>query len=317
MLRAIVSRGLQALAVAAGVVTLAFVLVHAAPGDPFAAALEYPGVTEAVRARWRAQFGLDASLAEQYARWWGALLRGDLGWSHTAGRPVRDVLAGALPATVLLGGTGLGMGAALGMVLGAWQAARAGSRGDRWSSAAMLTVMSVPEYVVATLAVSLLAVRWPLLPVGGMSSLDGGGLADRVRHLVLPATVLALAVAPVVSRVQRAALREVLDEPFIRTARAKGASDARILVAHAWRASLPPVLALGGMLLPVVVGGAVFVERVFAWPGMGMAILEAVSGRDYHLVLAGVLALSLGVTAGSFLADVATLWADPRQRDPA
>lgn len=315
MLRAAVLRGGQAAVVAVVVVTLAFGLVHLAPGDPFASALEFPGVTDAVRARWRDAYGLDAPPAEQYLRWWSALARGDLGWSHGAARPVRDVLADALPPTLLLGGTGLTLGLAGGVLLGIWQAARPDRRLARGSELLLLALLAVPDFVLATIALGTLTVRWPLFPVGGLSSLDGGDLADRLRHLMLPALVLALAVVPLVAQVQRAALREVLDAEFVRTARAKGAGELRVLLRHAWRASLPAVLALTGALLPVVVGGAVFVERVFAWPGMGLTILEAIGARDYHLVLAGVLVLSLGVTVGSALADVAALWADPRQRE--
>ncbi|MGI8508894.1 MAG: ABC transporter permease [Gemmatimonadaceae bacterium] len=317
----IASRLAQALVVVATVATLVFVLIHVAPGDPFSAAIDNPNVTEAIRARWRASYGLDRPLAEQYVRYLTSLAHGDLGWSFSMRRPVLDVLSDALPNTLLLAGTALLLGFGGGIVLAVAQARHVGSRTDRMLGAVSLFFYAMPDFWLALMVMLIFAYWLPVFPVAGATDPvmhDYMGLAarilDRVRHLVLPAATLALLTAAGVARYQRAELLRVIPDDFVRTARAKGVAEGRILTRHVLRNALIPTVSLLGLSFSVLFTGAVFVERVFAWPGMGWVILNAVATRDYPLVTAGVIVSAATVTVGSLLADLLYTVADPRVR---
>jgi peptide/nickel transport system permease protein len=298
------------------------VLAHLAPGDPFSAAIENPSVTPEVRARLRAAWGLDRPLPEQYVRWLGSVARGELGHSLSQHRPVRAAIADAVPPTLLLAGTGLLAAFAIGITLGAWQAARRGRPAERLTSAATLALAAVPDFWLALVAMLAFAYWLPIFPVSGMIDAGdhdylslAGRMADRVHHLVLPATVLAALTAAGIARYQRAALLDALGEDWARTARAKGVTERAVVLRHALRNALGPTLALVGLSLPALAGGAVFVEKVFAWPGMGLLTLNAVASRDYPLIMGCVLAGSALVALGSLLADALAALVDPRMRD--
>lgn len=321
MLALIARRTFAALVIAWLVATFTFALLHAAPGEPFAALREDPRITAEMAARIRAQYGLDRPLGEQYVRYMGRLVRGDLGESFLQRRPVRAVLADALPNTLLLMSVALVLAFAAGVALGTWQAYRRGSRFDRATGAFSLTLASVPEYLLAIGLLSFFAYLWPLFPTGGMadpvmsrfySPLQR--VADVAHHVALPAATLALILGSVVARYQRAALLDVLPDDFVRTAHAKGVSPRRVLFVHALRNALLPTITLIGLLFPSLVGGAVFVETVFSWPGMGRSIVDGLVARDYPLVVGSVVVGSLFVVAGGLLADLAAHVADPRTR---
>lgn len=309
--------------------TAAFLLVHLAPGDPIAAAYDAPSISEAMRQHWRAVYGLDRPLAEQYARWLVAAVRGDFGLSIADARPVADILADALPNTLLLVGTSLVLGFALGIGAGVAQAAlrQRGGRGvhaDRALGALTVFLYSLPEFWLALGLFVAFTLVVPILPSSGIR--DAGvydymtpleRLRDRAAHLVLPSVTLAVGVIAVVARHQRAALLEVAREDFLRTARAKGLRERAILGRHALRNALIPVITLLGLALPALVGGVVFVERIFGWPGMGSVAVEAVAKRDYAVVAAVVVVGSAAVTVGALVADVLHALADPRLREPA
>lgn len=317
----VAARLAQAVLVIATVATLVFVLIHSAPGDPFAAALDNPNVTEAVRAHWRTAYGLDRPLGEQYVRYIANVARGDLGWSFSMHRPVLDVLGDALPNTLILAGCALLLGFSGGIALAVAQARRAGSRTDRALGAVSMLFYAIPDFWLALMLMLIFAYWLPVLPAAG--AVDpvmhdymslGARALDRARHLVLPALTLALLSAAGVARYQRAELLRVLPDDFVRTARAKGVSERRILTRHVLRNALIPTVSLLGLSLPVLFTGAVFVERVFAWPGMGWVVLNAVSTRDYPLVTAGVIVAAATVTLGSLVADVLYAVVDPRTR---
>jgi peptide/nickel transport system permease protein len=321
MLRFLVRRVLQALLVIWLAVSVAFVLLQAAPGEPLAYLLEDPRAGVEVHRVLLARYGLDRPLAAQYGSFLAAAARGDFGISLSQARPVSAVIAESLPNTILLAAAALGLGFALGIGLGTAQGARRGSLFDRVSSALALVVAALPEFWLGTLALLLLAVRWPIFPAAGMTdpvfyySLGPAGrLLDILRHLALPALTLAVIVGAAISRYQRAALLEVLPEPFMRTARAKGLPWRQAVYRHALRTALLPVITLGGLALPATIGGAVFVEQIFSWPGMGRVVVEAVQSRDYPLVLGCVIVTSVLVSAGALLADVLQRLADPRLR---
>lgn len=317
MRRILFRRAAQATVVVWLVVTTCFALIRLAPGDPFFAGLDASDVPPETAALMREQFGYDRPVTEQYVRFVAGLARGDLGWSHSRSRPVAEVLAEVLPNTLLLMGTALLVGFVAGVTLGAWQGWRDGPLA-RFTDRVALVVLSIPDFVLALLLALGPALAWGLFPVGGMRTEFGpGGLAgvlDLLRHLALPAGTLALLIAAIVARHQRVAMLGVRDAEFIRAARATGIPERRILIRHALRNALTPVLTVMGVLLPTLVGGAVLVERVFAWPGMGRTIVDAVSFRDYPLVAGGVIVTSVGVVFGTLLADLAVAWADPRLR---
>ena len=324
MLRLIVSRGAQAAVVVFLVATLAFVLIHLAPGDPFSAALSDPSLSPETIAQQRALWGYDQPLLVQFGRWTTNLMRGEFGWSIMRARPVRDVLLETIPNTLILMGTALALGLTGGVALGTWQAARRGTVAERASGALALVLLSVPEFLVALGALTVLALGLRWFPVGRMIEPAmhetygfAGRVGDVLSHLALPAGLLAVLLASAISRYHRSAMLSVLPEEFIRTARAKGAGESRVLARHALRNALGPVIAIAGLLLPALLGGAVFVEKIFNWPGMGLTMVEAVGRRDYPLILAGVLVGSVMVALGGAAADVLAWLTNPRNRNIA
>jgi peptide/nickel transport system permease protein len=299
--------------------TLTFFLIHAAPGEPFAGLLDDPRATPEMQAAWRERYGLDRPLAEQYQQFFSSIVSGEFGNSFTYQRPVIDVLGDAVPRTLLLMGTALVLGFAAGIALGTLQGSRSGGWFDRLTGGAAVLVASLPDFWLAMLALLLFAGTW--FPAQGFISPTLGLNApfvtrafDVLSHLVLPAGTLALLIAATVSRYQRASLMEVLPNPWVRTARAKGVGERAVMFHHALRNALLPVITFGGLAVPALLGGAVFVEATFAWPGMGSLAVQAVGDRDYPLVLAIVILSSAIVVLGATAADLAHAAADPRQR---
>lgn len=319
MAHRVAARIAQAIVVLWVVATLAFVLIHAAPGDPFG--FDAPNVTPAVRAAQRAQFGYDRPLSVQYALWLGSLARGDLGYSTSLHEPVRTALAGALPRTLYLMAVALLASFALGIAIAVYQVRRPGTRRARWLGTAALFCYALPDFWLALVLLLVFAYWWPVLPAGHpFDVVMHGHLApwpaftDRLRHLVLPALTLTLLTTAAVARFQRHELLDVLPLDFVRTARAKGLDERRVIGRHVLRNALMPTISLLGLSLPALLGGSVFVETVYAWQGMGWLTVTAIGMRDYPLVLAGVLAGTVLVMIGNLAADVAYLAADPRLR---
>jgi peptide/nickel transport system permease protein len=311
----------QAAVIVAFVATISFALIHLAPGDPFTAAMDNPSVSHVVRDNLRAQYGFDRPLPEQFARYLTQLARGELGWSFSHNRPVRDVLAHALPNTLLLMSIALIGSFGLGILVAVIQVSRRGSLTDRVLSATSLLFLSMPDFWLAILALLAFTYWLPIFPVGG--AVDpvmheymglGGRILDRLKHLVLPVLTLTLLASASVARYQRAALLDVLPADYIRTARLKGLTERAILRRHALRNATLPIISLIGLSFPALLTGAVFIERVFAWPGMGYALVNAIESRDYPLVVGAVIIGSVMVMLGSFLADMLYAWADPRLR---
>jgi peptide/nickel transport system permease protein len=319
--RYVAGRLLQATIVVLLVTTVTFILVHLAPGDPIAVALDRPGVTEEVRQRYRAEFGLDRPVAEQYLRWVGNALRGELGYSFHFRRPVADVIADALPRTLLLVGLALALSFALGIVVAVLQSERPGGARDRWLGRALLVLYSVPDFWLALVMLILFAYRLPIFPPSGIVDAvlhdymsPAERLVDRLEHLVLPVATLTLLATAAISRHQRNALLEVMPSDWMRTAIAKGLSRRRAVRRHALRNALLPSITLAGLYLPALVSGALLIEKVFSWPGMGLLAADAIAFRDYPLITAAVLVTSVAVALGALLADLASAAADPRIR---
>jgi peptide/nickel transport system permease protein len=309
-----------ALAIVFAVVTLAFFVIHLAPGTPFVPSGDRP-LDPAVEAGLRARFGLDRPLPTQYVSYLGAVARGDLGESFSQQRPVRLALREAVPNTLVLAASALAIDLLLGLAIGALQAAYARRRLDTVLTHTTLFVYSLPTFWLGLVLLLVFGQTLHWFPVGGVtdpvlyeSLSPAGRLLDRVRHLALPALTLGLVGAAGTARFQRAALLEALSQGFVKTARAKGLTESRVLLAHALRNALLPTITLMGLALPFLLTGSVVVETVFAWPGMGKLAADAVLSRDYPVVTATTLTASVLVVAGSLLADVLYAVADPRVR---
>jgi peptide/nickel transport system permease protein len=308
------------------VVTITFALVRLAPGDA-AALLIPPGASAADVARLRSELGLDQPVVVQYARWVGNLLRGDLGESFMLRRPVAAVLKDALPVSLGLGGASIALTFALGVPIGIAQAARRGRPLDHLLTVVTTAVYAAPTYWLALALVAVFtygAAVWGLppsmrLPAFGVrtpgAELSGlPALLDVVRHSVLPVSILAAVGAAGVARYARSSVADILGQDFVRTARAKGASGGRLYARHVLANVLPPLVVLFALALPGVVAGSVFVESVFAWPGMGRAMVTAIQARDYPVVMGATVAYAALVIAANMAAEVALPALDPRRR---
>jgi peptide/nickel transport system permease protein len=320
MLARLGRRLLAGLAVVLGVVTLTFLLLHLAPGDPIAIMLG-PAATAEQRIAQRTVLGLDRSLPAQFATWLSRFARGDWGNSIAKGQPVRALLGTAWRETAWLVALSLLLSYLAGLAIGAVQAARSGSRLDAFLSVSTVTLFAMPGYWLGVMLVLVFTYWARLLPAFGTAGLDSdylhgaSWLIDRLRHLALPLATLTLIGIGGAARFVRGAMLDMLSQPFIVTARAKGLRPRRVVGHHALRNALGPVVTLLGLSLPVLFSGAVFVEAVFAWPGVGRVLVEAVRARDYPVVMAATAISAVLVVAGNLIADVLAAWVDPRVRE--
>jgi peptide/nickel transport system permease protein len=300
-------------------VVLLFLLTHLLPGDPLSRLAEGRPLGADEIAALRARYGLDRPLLSQLGAFLAGLVRGDLGTSIEYGRPVRELLMERLPATLLLGGTVLLLNFSVGLWLGVRQAVRKGSLEDRWLGTLSLAGYATPSFWLGLVLAWLVGVEWRLLPAGGMRDplAESGGLAgaaDVLRHLALPALTLCVVSIAATMRYQRDAMLDALRLPCVVTARAKGVDEGAVVWRHAWRNALFPVLTLFGLWLPVLVTGSVFVEAVFAWPGLGSLAASAVGNRDYPLLMGASILVAVVVVVANLLADLAYAALDPRVR---
>jgi peptide/nickel transport system permease protein len=302
-------------------VVLMFVLMRLAPGDPLSRMQDDRAMSAAEIAKTRAIFNLDQPIHRQFVAFVKGVFRGNLGLSIEYGLPVNTLLASHIVPTLLLGGATILLNFTVGLWLGVRQAVRRGSREDRVLTTLSLAGYATPSFWLALVLAWLVGIKLGWLPVAGMKnpllSPDAPWLAralDIGAHLILPALTLSIVTIAGTMRYQRTALLEVLRLPYIGTARAKGIAEPAVIWRHAWRNALFPVITLFGLWLPLLVTGSVFVEMVFAWPGLGSLAANAASSRDYPLVMgAALLAAGLVVTA-SLLTDLAYALLDPRVR---
>jgi peptide/nickel transport system permease protein len=295
--------------------------MRAAPGDPLVRVDSDRPISPREIAALRARYGLDQPIGTQFAAFLGGVIRGDLGVSIEYGRPVTALLAERLPATLLLGGSVLLLNFTVGLWLGVRQAVARGGREDRWLTTLSLAGYAMPSFWLGLVLAWLLGIHWRIFPAAGMedpllSSEAGvvGHATDILRHLVLPVVTLSVVSIAATMRHQRSAMLEVLRLPYIMTARAKGLSEHQVTWRHAWRNALFPVITLFGLWLPILVSGSVFVEAVFAWPGLGSLAAGAVGSRDYPLLMGTSLLVAGLVVASGFITDVAYAVMDPRVR---
>ena len=309
---------LQGIALVLAVVVLNFLLVHAAPGDPVETiAGASGGMSDELKAQLRTQYGLDRPLPVQLGVYLGKVLQGDLGYSYFFNLPVSQLILERLPATLLLVVTAVLASFLVGTAMGVL----ASRRPNGWLSQ-LITVLSMvgfaaPVFWTGMMLVILLAAVWPIFPISGLRSVDATatGLAllpDVLHHLVLPATTLALVYLAQYSRLSRASMLDVLGSDYIRTARAKGLADRVVLYKHALRNAVLPVVTVLGLQFGNVLAGAILVETVFNWPGLGRLAFESVLRRDYPTILGVLLFSSIVVIAMNLLTDLCYRLIDPR-----
>lgn len=314
-------RLLHVLVVVAISTSLGFFVLHIVPGNPLGMNTEQAGRSAAAREQLQARYGLDQPISQQYASYVRNAVTGDWGASLSNGRPVVDALREALANSLMLSGTGLVLAIVVGMCIGALQGWRPRSFAGQALGGTLTALYVVPEFIVAIILIAIFAYRFALFPIGGsmdpVLSVVGSTseqMRDRLWHLTLPAVTLAIGWGAAIARQQRNSLVEITGEDFVRTARAKGLSERAIFLRHALPASLTPVVIVIGLMLPVLVGGAVVVETVFAWPGLGSLLLKAISSRDYPLVSGAIVLTGVVVASGSLLTDAVLVALNPRLR---
>lgn len=308
----ILKRLLAAIPVLFGLSIIVFLIMALIPGDPATAILGAFATPENV-ARINRDLGLDQPLYIQYFIWITNVLQGDFGRSYILNRPVLDEILERFSATLILAGTSLVICTILGLLAGIVSAVRQFTWVDRVITFVVLIGISMPSFFLGLLLIIVFAVQWRLLPPSGMFAVFGGGdLPDLIRHLILPATTLAVVATGVVARLTRASMLEVLRQDYVRTARAKGLNERTVIYKHAFKAALVSVVPVIGIQAGFVLGGAVYIETVFQWPGIGAMLVKAISTRDILLVQGGVLLVAASYVLFNLLADVAQSLLDPR-----
>ncbi len=299
--------------------TVNFVLPHLAPGDPTDyLAGELNGLNEANRERLRAEYDLDGPLVSQYGRYWRALLHGDLGHSIRHGRPVAAVIAGRLPWTVLLVGTAAVLSTLLGVMAGIAAALRRGRRRDVGLVFGLLTLDAMPGFWTGMILIAIFSSHLRWLPSFGSVALDSAGglawLGAVARRLVLPVMTIVLATVGATFLLTRASMLSVLDKPYMYMAEAKGLTPRAVIYHHALRNALLPVYTNLTLSLGLLLSGAVVVETVFSYPGIGRLVYEAVTARDYPVLRGAFLLITVGVVTANLIADLTYPLLDPRVR---
>lgn len=314
-------RALQYLLVFIVAVTLNFLLPRFMPGNPLAliAGVDVGLLSPEQRAQIIANSGLDQPLLAQYFAYWGDLFRLDFGFSFRQNRPIIDMIAERLPWTLLITGASLVVSALIGIVLGAASAWRRGRPTDVGTLSLMIALESLPSFWLGMLLVSIFAVQlgWlpsfgAITPAGRLEGMDA--VLDVVSHAILPVVTLSVLSVPGVYLTMRYSMLSVLGEDFIRTARAKGASERRVLFRHVARNALAPVVTVLALRLGYAFGGTVVIETVFSYPGLGRLVFESVSGRDYPVMQATFLVFTVAVLLANLLADLLYPLLDPRTR---
>jgi peptide/nickel transport system permease protein len=317
----VLRRAAQALPLVLGLIVFTFGLVHLAPGDPaLMLAGEAGGTTAEILAAVRAEYGLDKSLPAQLAIYLGKVAVGDLGYSYAYRRPVIEMVAERVPATALLVGTATVLAIVAGVGLGVLAACRPTSILVASVDVLSLFGFATPIFWTGIMLLLLFSVHLPWFPSHGMSTIGAptaglvGAALDVGHHLVLPAVTLGVVYMALYSRLMRASMQSVLGADFIRAARAKGLSERAIVAKHALRNAFLPVLTVAGIQIGQVLAGAILVETVFGWPGMGRLLLDAIFRRDYPLLIGIVILSSVVVIVVNLVTDLLYGILDPRIR---
>ena len=308
----IAKRLLAAIPVLLGLSIIVFLIMAMIPGDPATAILGSYATPENVE-KLNRDLGLDKSLPQQYLIWLGNLLQGDMGRSYALNRPVLDEVLERFSATLILAGTSLVLCTIFGLLAGIVSAVRQFGWADRIVTLFVLIGISIPSFFLGLLLILLFAVQLRMFPASGMYAIYGGGdLPDLLYHLFLPAVTLAVVATGVIARLTRTAMLEVLRQDYIRTARAKGLNERQVIYVHALKAAMVSVVPVIGLQAGFVLGGAVYIETVFQWPGIGRMLVTAISTRDILLVQGGVIVVAASYVLFNLVTDVVQHLLDPR-----
>ncbi len=307
-------RSMQTLPLLVGIAAISYLFMRLAPGGPLALMAHNPRMTQAQLDNIKANLGLDKPVGVQFALWLGGLLRGDWGYSYVDGRPVLQVILERAPATIELMGAGFLIAFALAVPIGLLAAARPYGVFDHVTTVLAFCALSMPVFWVGLLLQLLFAVRLGALPSAGMYDAAANTVTpgDALRHLILPACALGLGGVAGWSRYTRGALLDVMGQDFIRTARAKGLTGARVTLTHAMRNALIPLVTVIALDLPAYAVGAVVIEDVFSWPGLGRLFVSSLEARDYPVDMGLIVISSVLIIVGNLIADLAYGWLDPR-----
>ena len=313
MTRYVAGRLLESLVVLAIMSFVIYGLIGLMPGDPIDIMVQAdPNLTRADAARLKGLYGLDKPLHERYANWLGAALGGDFGYSRVHNRPVLDVLGPRMLNTLLLMGLSFVASLAIALPVGIYSALRPYSLRDYAINFAALAGISVPVFWFALMLIYLFSVAWGVLPAGGMQTIGIDSVLDRARYLVLPVVTLSLASAGGFTRFARASMMETMRHDYIRTARAKGLGERRVVLKHALRNALIPVVTIVALSFGSLFSGALITETMFSYLGMGKLIYDSIMGNDFNVALVSLLFATMLTLLSNLLADVCYAWLDPR-----
>lgn len=323
MLKYTVKRLLMMIPALLGITVVSFVVMHLAPGRPTDMMTDMnPQVTLEAKQRLIELYGLDKPIHEQYINWLTRLARLDFGRSFSPDRrPVLDKIAERLPVTLALNAASMAIILALSLPIGVWSAVRAGGVFDRAFTVLLFIGFAAPSFWLALLAMRFFGVEMGWLPISGLSSLNYaqmsffGGIIDLASHLALPLVISTIGGLAGLSRYMRSTMLEVIRQDYLTTARAKGLPERLVIVKHALKNALIPVITILGLSVPGLIGGSVIMESIFAIPGLGQLFYGAVMSRDYPLVMGGLVIGAALTLLGNLLADLAYAWVDPRVRD--
>lgn len=308
----ILKRLISAIPVLLGITIIVFLIMSLIPGDPATAILGSYATPENVE-KLNRDLGLDKPMVQRYFIWLGNMLTGDFGRSFSLNRPVIDEVVERFNATLILAGTAFILCSVLGVLAGVFSAARQYGFVDKAITFVVLIGISVPSFFLGMMMILLFAVNLRWLPVSGMFAIYGGGdLPDLLKHLIMPALALAAVATGVIARLARSAMLEVLRQDFIRTARAKGVLERRVIMGHALRAAMVSIIPVLGIQAGFVLSGAVYIEIVFQWPGVGRMLVDAILKRDLLLVQGGVVFVAACYVIFNIAVDVAQSLLDPR-----
>lgn len=316
MFNYILRRLLVSIPILIGITMIVFFIASQMPGDAVLAMIstDTPQAEDLVKLR-RGQLGLDLPIYEQYGRWVGQLLHGNLGYSFQSGESVISVIAARLPATLELMGVALLIAIVLGVFLGVVSALKQYSLLDYSFTFFGFAGISIPDFFLGMVLVYVFSIELGLLPSSGISTAgDAYSLSDNLRHLILPAFALGLARTASFMRYTRASVLEVMNNDYVRTARAKGLGERLVTTRHILRNALIPVVTVIGITLPTLFGGAVIIEVIFQWAGIGLMFINAVTGRDSPVIMGYVLLSAVIVLASNLLTDITYSVLDPRIR---
>ena len=315
MLQFILKRLLHAVPLLIGVSIIGFAMMHLAPGGPLAVYTLNPTITAQDIARIKQIFGLDQPMYIQYFKWAYGIFTGNWGYTFFGGRPVLNVILERVPATFILMGSGMSLAIIIGMLIGILGAVRRYSVFDYLATTGAMVALSFPTFWFGLMTIFFFSLKLGWLPSGGMFTLGGDeGILDLVVHLVLPAVVLALVLVAQWSRYTRSSFLEVINQDYIRTARSKGLSGRRILFRHAFPNALAPLVTLAGIQLPWLFSGALVTETIFGWPGMGRLFVDALTMKEYPVLMGMIMITAIAVIIGNLVADVINAMIDPRLR---